>query len=61
MTEDKTTILWELIRGNRSVGEKWERVDQPLSFLQVADQFGYVRRKKKARILETCTDNYRSI
>jgi hypothetical protein len=49
MTEDKMPILWEQMRGARSVGENWERVDQPMVFLQRADQVGYVGGKKKAR------------
>jgi len=41
------SMLWERIRGDRAVGEEWERVDQALAFIQRADQVGYVGRKRK--------------
>jgi len=42
-------MLWEWIRGTRAVGEKWESVDQTMTFIQRADQVGYVGRKNKMR------------
>jgi hypothetical protein len=38
---------WEWIAGARAVGEKWERVDQAVAFIQGADQGRYVGRKRK--------------
>jgi len=45
---DEMSVLWQWIRQARAVVEKWERVEQVVAFIQRADQFGYVRRKKKA-------------
>jgi hypothetical protein len=45
--EDKMPMLCEWIRGAKAVGEKRERVDQEVAFIQRADQVGYVGRKRK--------------
>jgi hypothetical protein len=47
--EDEMPMLCEWIRGVRVVGEKWEKVDQAVAFIQRADQVRYVGRKEKAR------------
>jgi hypothetical protein len=52
ISEDEMPMLWEWIRGARAVGEKWERVNQAMAFIQKADQVGYVERKKKRRKCE---------
>jgi acyl CoA:acetate/3-ketoacid CoA transferase alpha subunit len=49
ISEDEMSMLWEWISGARAVGEKWERVDQAIAFIQKADQVGYVERKSKGR------------
>jgi hypothetical protein len=38
--EDEMPVLWEWIRGTRGVGEKWEKVDQAMAFIQRADEVG---------------------
>ena len=53
--------LWERIRGDRAVGEKWERVDQAMALIQRVDQVGCVGRKKKARYWEMATEKYKRI
>jgi len=45
--EDEMPMLWEWIRGAKAVGEKRERVDHAVSFIQRADEVGYVGRKGK--------------
>jgi hypothetical protein len=45
ISEDAMPMLWEWIGVARAVGEKWERVDQAIAFIQRADQV-WVRRKK---------------
>jgi hypothetical protein len=41
--------MWNGLAEPELLVKKWERVDQAESFIQRADQFGYVGRKKKAR------------
>jgi hypothetical protein len=45
--EDELLMLWKWNRGARVVGEIWERVDLTLAITHIADQVGYVRRKRK--------------
>jgi len=47
ISEDEMSELWERIRRFRAVGENWERVDQAVSFIQIADQVRYVGKKRK--------------
>jgi len=37
ISEDEMLMLWEWIGGARAVGEKCERVDQAMAFIQWAD------------------------
>ena len=61
ISEDVMPGLWEWIGVARTGGEKWERVDQAMAFIQRADQVGCVGRQNKARKCELSTDKYKSI
>jgi hypothetical protein len=58
--EFEMPILWEWIRGTTAVGEKYERVDRAVAFIQRVDQVGYVGSKNKDRKWEVSTDKYKS-
>jgi len=42
-------MLWELIRGAKAVGQKWETEYQAAAFLQRAGKLGCVGRNKIVR------------